>query len=292
MSRTPLSPGTRSVFLMLLSVLLFAANALAVRAVSLHFPMADGWSAALLRGAVGILVVLVMFGFGRGLRVAGLFDNRLVFLRGVAGAIGILIFYITVIKLGAARGVILNLTYPIWATLIAALWLKEHIRAAAVAWMFAGFAGLLLFLGGDGELLHPAPLDLLGLGGAVCAGWVVVIIRKLRHEEHPATVYASQAFYGMIFALPAAGGITRLPQTALWGLAAAAVIVSLAQLAMTRAFHDLSVSKGSAMQMLLPIITAVGGGVFFGETFHAIEYAGAALTILATWQIVRTPAAG
>lgn len=289
MFQTPLSTGARSVLLMLLSVFLFAANSLMVRAVSIHSPLADGWTAALLRGAVGILVVCAMFGFGRGLRVSGLFDNRLVFLRGVAGAIGIIIFYITVTRLGAARGVILNLTYPLWGSLIAALWLKERIRPAAIAWMFAGFIGLLLFLGGNGNLFHPAPLDLLGLAGAVLAGWVVVIIRKLRHREHPATVYASQAFYGMLFALPAAGGIARLPLAALWGLAGAAVIVSLAQLAMTRAFHDLSVSQGSAMQMLLPVITAAGAGVFFGETFHMLEYAGASLTILATWRIVRTP---
>jgi drug/metabolite transporter (DMT)-like permease len=276
---------------MLVSVVLFASNALLVRAVATHAPQADGSLAALLRGVVGLAVVFGLFGFGRGLRPAGIFNNRLVFLRGIVGGFGILAFYITVTRMGAARAVILNLTYPLWGTIIAALWLKERIRPAAAAWMLAGFGGLLLFLGGDGNLLHPEPLDLLGLCGAMTAGWVVVIIRRLRHEEHPATVYASQAFYGLLFALPAAGRIGQLPALAVYGLIAAAVFVALAQLAMTRAYRDFSVSRGTAIQMLLPIVTAVGAYLFFGESFHLLEYAGAALTILATWQIVRLPAA-
>ena len=119
-----------------------------------------------------------------------------------------------------------------------------------------------------------------------------MIIRRLRHQEHPATVYASQAFYGMLVTLPAAGKITGFPPAALSGLAIAAVIVAMAQLAMTRAFHDLSVSRGTSMQMLLPVVTAAGAAVFFGETFHLLEYAGAALTIFSTWRIISQRAVG
>ena len=40
---------SRSVLLMLLSVILFASNTLLVRAVAIHAPQADGWLAAFLR---------------------------------------------------------------------------------------------------------------------------------------------------------------------------------------------------------------------------------------------------
>jgi drug/metabolite transporter (DMT)-like permease len=174
-----------------------------------------------------------------------------------------------------------------WGTIIASLWLKEHIRPAAMAWMAAGFAGLVIFIGGDGNLLSPRPLDLLGIFGAMTAGWVVVIIRRLRKVEHPATVYASQAAFSLLLALPVSAGIVELPGAAIGALTLAAVLVTLGQLAMTRAYHDLSVSQGSAIQMLLPIATALGGWLLFDETFQPVEYAGAALTILATWQIIR-----
>jgi drug/metabolite transporter (DMT)-like permease len=276
----------RSVFLMLLSVVLFSANTLIIRGISAHVPAADGWLASLFRGICGLIVVAALFGFGRGFDPKRLIGSRLVMIRGIVGAIGILAFYVTVTKLGAARAVVLNLTYPAFATIIAAFWLKETITRAAMLWMVVAFVGLLLFLGGEGQLLHPSPYDLLGLFGAAAAGWVVVVIRRLRHEEHPATIYASQAFYGMLASTPAVTKLPGLPGVAWGALIAAAVLVCFAQLLMTRAYQTLPVSRGSAMQMTLPLVTAVGGFAFFHETFHLPELAGAALTLLATWRVV------
>ncbi len=276
----------RNVMLMLFSVVLFAANTLLVRAVALHAPAANGWVAIVFRGAVGTLVVFALFGWGRGLAPSRLFSNGLVLTRGIVGALATIAFYVTIVKLGAARAVILNLTYPIFATLIAAVWLKEKISRAAMVWMFVGFIGLVVFLSDDGQLLNPSFYDFIALVGAIGAGWVVVIIRRLRHEEHPATIYASQAVFSLIIAAPTAGHIHELPQLAWWGLISGAVIVSAAQLIMTRAYQFMSVSRGSSLQMLLPLVTAVGGFFCFGESFHAVEIAGALLTIFATWHVV------
>ena len=274
---------------MLLSVVLFAANTLLVRGLALRQPAADGWLASLFRGAVGLVLVAVWFGRGRGFKPSSLIGNRLVALRGIVGAFGILAFYLTVVHLGAARAVVLNLTYPVWGTLIAAGWLKERVSRGALWWMIAGFAGLLMFLGRDGTRLGLSGWDAVGLTGAVAAGWVVTIIRRLRHDEHPATIYASQAFYGLLVSLPAVGKAPGLDALTVAGLVAAGAVVAVAQLWMTEAYRQLPVSRGSSIQMLLPVVTAAGGMLAFGETFHARELAGAALTMLATWRIARGP---
>ena len=276
----------RSVMLMLGSVILFAANTLLVRAVALHTPAADGWIATILRGGVGLLVVFAFYGWGRGLEPRRLFRGKLITTRGIVGALSIVAFYVTIVKLGAARAVILNLTYPIVASVIAAIWLKAKLSRAAMLWMLVGFAGLVIFLSDDGQLLRPSAYDLLALAGALGAGWVVVIIRRLRHEEHPATIYASQAFYSLIIASPWVGKISALPASAMLGLVAGAVIVTIAQLIMTRAYQFMSVSRGSSLQMLLPLVTAVGGYIFFNEAYHPLEIVGALLTLLATWRVV------
>ncbi len=276
----------RSVTLMLVSVVLFAANTLLIRAVSQHFPLVDGWVATLFRGVIGLVVVFACFGGGRGLDPRRLFKGKLIIIRGIVGALSIVAFYVTIVKLGAARAVILNLTYPIFATLIAAIWLKERISRAGMAWMLVGFGGLVVFLTKDGQHLRPAPYDLLALAGAAGAGWVVVIIRRLRHEEHPATIYASQAFYSLVIAVPSAVRLPTMDWTACVGLVVAAIIVTVAQLVMTRAYQFMSVSRGSSLQMLLPIVTAVGGHFLFGETFHIPEITGALLTLFATWRVV------
>jgi len=286
MTETKPLTDRRGLCLMLLSVVLFAANTLLIRGIAARVPAADGWLASLFRGVFGLVIVALFYGSGRGFNPKRLIGSRLVAIRGIVGAFGILCYYITVTKLGAARAVVLNLTYPAFATIIAALWLKETISRAAMLWMGVAFAGLLLFLGGDGNLLHPSPYDLLALAGALAAGWVVVVIRRLRHEEHPATIYASQAFYGLLASTPAVTKLTSITPLACVGLIAAAVIVSIAQIAMTHAYQALPVSRGSALQMILPIVTAVGGFACFGETFHLPELAGAALTLLATWRVV------
>jgi len=286
MTETKPLTDRRGLCLMLLSVVLFAANTLLIRGIAARVPAADGWLASLFRGVCGLMLVVVLYGAGRGFQPSRLIGSRLVVIRGIVGAIGILCFYISVTKLGAARAVVLNLTYPAFATIIAALWLKETVSRAAVLWMVVAFAGLLLFLGSDGHLLRLSPFDLLGLAGALAAGWVVVVIRRLRHEEHPATIFASQAFYGLLASVPAVTKLPALPPLAWGGLIAAAVLVAIAQLAMTHAYRTLPVSRGSATQMTLPLVTAAGGFLCFGETFHLPELAGAALTLLATWRVV------
>lgn len=282
----------RSVLHMLGSVVLFAINTLLIRAIAEHTPDVDGWLATFFRGVVGLAVVFAMFGSGRGLKPERLVKGTLITIRGVVGALSIIAFYVTIVKIGAARAVILNLTYPIFATIIAAIWLKEKISRSALVWMLVSFGGLVIFLSDDGQLLRPSAFDLLALAGAAGAGWVVVIIRRLRHEEHPATIYASQALYSMLIAAPTAMKLPELPTSAWVGLILASVIVTIAQLVMTRAYQFMSVSRGSSLQMLLPLMTAAGSYAIFGETFHWMEITGALLTLFATWRIVSSRSPG
>jgi drug/metabolite transporter (DMT)-like permease len=283
--KPPHHSDPRGIALMLLSVVLFAANTLLMRALSLHMPMADGWMGILYRGTFGMILVACLYAFGRGLSLKSLVGSRLVAMRGIIGALATAAFYLTIATLGASRAVVLNLTYPIFATLIAAWWLKEKISRHALVWMIAGFAGLLALVKGDAT--HGFSYwDLVALAGALGAGIVVVLIRKLRATEHAGTIYASQCFYSILFALPLrAENVTELPVIGHATLIGAAVIVGISQLVMTNAYRTLPVSQGSSIQMLLPIVTAAGAFLIFGERLSPLEIAGAALTLLATWRV-------
>jgi drug/metabolite transporter (DMT)-like permease len=276
----------RGVLLMLASVVLFAANTLLIRAVSQWAPAADGWVATIFRGFVGLVVVFIFYSRGRGLNLKRIFCGTLITTRGIVGALSIIAFYVTVVKLGAARAVIINLTYPIFASVIAAIWLKETLTRSAIIWMLVGFGGLMIFLSDGEQFFRPSWYSLLALAGAIGAGWVVVIIRRLRHEEHPATIYAAQAFYSFVLASPSVVKITELPASVWCVLTITAVIVTIAQLIMTKAYQTMSVARGSSLQMLLPLVTALGGFCFFHETFHPLEIGGALLTLFATWRMV------
>jgi drug/metabolite transporter (DMT)-like permease len=275
----------KGVMWMLASAFLFAGNTLLIRGASLTSAGADGWMATLFRGAVGVLLLVVFYSNGRGFDWRRMFSNKLVVMRGLVGCVGIILFYITIVKMGAGRAIVINLTYPMFGTIIAAFWLKEKVRLATSVWLVVALAGLIVFLS-DGNLrLAPDTYDLLGLLGALAAGWVVVIIRKLRHQEHPATIYGAQATCSLLLGLPFVGKVPELPFAG-WGLLAlGAVVVTFAQLIMTSAYQRLSIAQGSSLQMTLPIFTAVGAYFFFGETFEMHELIGAVVTLIAIWRV-------
>lgn len=275
----------KGVMWMLASVVLFAGNTLLIRGASLVSAGADGWMATLFRGVVGVIILLVFYTNGRGFEWRRMFVNRLVVMRGVIGCVGIILFYITITELGAGRAIVINLTYPMFATVIAAVWLKEKVRVVTSCWLVVAMAGLVIFLSDGSMNLAPSAYDLLGLLGAVAAGFVVVIIRKLRHQEHPATIYGAQATASLLLGLPVAGNVVGLP-VAGWGLLVlGAVVVTFGQLIMTSAYQRLSIAHGASLQMTLPVFTAVGAFFFFGEKFEAYELAGAVVTLFAIWKV-------
>jgi len=277
--------------MMLGSVVLFAANVLLIRGLEQAFSEIDGFMVSLFRGVVGLVLLVVLFGFGRGLALKRVFTQPMLILRGVVGAFGILIFYITVIHLGAGRAVVINLSYPIFGTLIAAATLRESPGWRAYLWMVAGLGGLALFLSGDiGSGI--SGYDLLAVLGAVIAGTVVVLIRHLRRHQTSSTIYASQCVFGILLTAPVAGANSlALPLGPLGLLVVASILVAVAQLMMTHAYRDLDVTRGSAIQMLLPILTSLGGIFLFGESFTKLELAGGVLTLFATWRVLLQPPA-
>ncbi|YCM45990.1 DMT family transporter [Verrucomicrobiaceae bacterium 227] len=279
---------TRGTILMLLSIVCFTVNTLAIRALSLHFPDCNGWQVTLFRGLAGTLVVIFFFSKGRGLRLAALYDRPKIIWRGILGATGVAIFYVTIIHLGPARAVVINLSYPVFAALLAALFLKESLGTQKLVWILTGFTGLIIFVGPKSLEGGISFFDLLAIAGALIAAGVVVLIRTLHRSEHSATIFASQAIYCIILAAPLSTSSTlSLPPLALIGLALAGIIVAGGQLAMTFAYRHLEVSKGASMQMLLPIATALGAWLLFDEKLEAIEISGAALTLLATLMVNR-----
>jgi drug/metabolite transporter (DMT)-like permease len=180
---------------------------------------------------------------------------------------------------------VINLTYPMFATVIAAFWLKEKVRMATRLWLAVALAGLVVFLSDGKWKLAPSPYDLLALLGAVTAGWVVVIVRRLRHDEHPAQIYGSLVLCSLLMGLPSLGKLPELPAAG-WGfLAAAGFVVTFGQLFMTSAYQRLSIAHGSSLQMGLPVVTAVGAFLFFGERFQTHELVGAVLTLFAIWRV-------
>jgi drug/metabolite transporter (DMT)-like permease len=281
---------------MLASVVLFSANALLIRAASLQSTEIDGWMAILFRGVIGVLLLQFFFGRSGKLSWRRIFTNRLMLGRGLLGGFATILFYLTITELGPARATVLNLTYPMFAAVIAACWLKEKVSVATRWWLLIALLGLLIFLGVGGLGQAPSFYDFIALLGALAAGWVVVIIRKLRNEEHPATIYGALVICTVFLGLPSVGKLPELPPIAWVILTIAGCLAMLGQLKMTSAYQRMSVARGASLQMALPVFTAAGAYVFFGESLELYELIGAIITLFAIWRLstgkTKTPAIG
>lgn len=273
------------------SVLFFAANTLAIRGLVDWFPNITGWHASLYRGVAGMLVILVLYSFGRGYNFASLVKKPLVVWRGVIGGIGIGLFYITVIKLGPGRASFIGLTYPVFAAILAHYFLGERLSLQKLVWILISFLGLSIFFVEKGLAQEVSIYDTLALFGALMAGVVVVLIKKLHATEHGSTIYGAQAFYGIIFAIPicefSGDSALELPAAATGLLLLVGLLAAGGQLTMTFAYRKLDVSRGSSLQMVLPLVTAAGSFALFDERFEPIELIGATITLGATWMINR-----
>lgn len=268
----------RGVRLMLLSTACFTANVLLIRALGARDDVSV-WLVASVRFAVGLALCGVLY--PRQLDARGLLFRPALMLRGLLGGVGIYGYYLTVVELGAGRATFINNTYVIWAGLLAVVVLHERFRPTLGIGAVAGLTGLGLLTNAFAAGASVGRYDALAIAIALLSAWIVVLIRQLHHAgHHTATIFAAQCVYGLLLCgLPGLWYYVPLsPET--WALlVAAAGCAGAGQLAMTHAFRHLPVAEGTLLQMLVPVSIAVGGVVFFSESFRPIELLGGALIL-------------
>jgi drug/metabolite transporter (DMT)-like permease len=282
------SKRARGVALMLASAGCFTANVLLVRELG-EMHASNVWLVSCARFVIGL--GLVMAFYRDEFQPRHLVTSGKLILRGVAGGIGVYVTYLTIVKLGAGRATFIGNTYVVWGALLAHWMLKERLHPGVVGGGLAAVAGLGLLTNVFSSTGHPGLYDFLAFSAAWISAYVVVTIRQLHATEHTATIFAAQCAYGLVICV-VPGVLTYEPVSpAAWGIILlASVCAGTGQLTMTRSFRDLPVAEGSLLQMLVPLGTATGGILFFGERFAGHEIAGAALIFAGTaFTMLRRP---
>jgi drug/metabolite transporter (DMT)-like permease len=272
-----------SLFMMLGSAACFITNVLLIRALA-GVENVSLWVVVSARFAVGLAIVCTLY--RREFQPSHLVTNRKLIERGLLGGLCTLGFYYTVTTLGAGRATFINNTYVIWGGLFAVFALREHLRPALLLGAVATILGL-------GFLTNPFAVgtrtgfdDFIALLNSLGSAWIVVTIRQLHAREHTSTIFAAQCVFGLLLcagpALANPDAIAAITPLACLLISIAGTCAAAGQLLMTHAFRDLSVAEGSLLQMLVPLGIALGGVLFFGEHFTALELLGGALILAGT----------
>ncbi len=239
------------------------------------------------RSLLGFIIIVVLLARADVLNRQGL-QPQLVgwhLLRNVPHFAGQCAWLMAIAALPLAEVFALEFTTPLWAALLAALFLGEALNRGRWVSLLLGFAGVLLILRPGTALINPASLVMLA--GAFGFGISVIVTRKLTLllNSH------AHAFLLVLFYMTLMQGLMalslilltaerRLPPagSGLW-LAVAAVTALAAHYSLTRALSNADAAVVMPMDYLrLPLIMVVAWWLY-GESVTIWLLLGAALII-------------
>ncbi|UCC22831.1 MAG: DMT family transporter [Planctomycetota bacterium] len=219
-------------------------------------------------------------------RIKLVFNNkRLLFLRGLTGGIAVFITLLSITKLGLGKGMVLISSYPIFAAVLSAVFLKEKLRLLDVGAILTAIVGIYVIAYEKQQgfsLLVFGKYELLAVFGAMIAGVAVTLIRKLHDTDDSLAIYFSQCAVGMWLVIgPAFSSEGTIGLNGVFILLGIGVTVSVGQLLMTEGFKYVPVKTGTLLLMLDPVLCYTAGVVIFGEPLTLSRALGALLVISA-----------
>ncbi|MBN2450392.1 MAG: DMT family transporter [Lentisphaeria bacterium] len=221
-------------------------------------------------------------------------NSRLLFLRGLTGGVAVFLFYVSIARLGLGKGTVISYCYPVFATLFGAFYLRERltfVRGAAVAAALGGI--VLLAVGGNGGpgtgwggLGH---YELLAILGAALSGAAVTIVRKLHQTDTTYAIFCAQCVVGLwLVIIPANVSGDSLGYGGGAMLLVIGVLAAGGQLLMTEGYRHVSVTTGSLLGMLVPVLNLAVGTLFFGERMSGRGLLGSAVVLAACGAVILT----
>lgn len=210
---------------------------------------------------------------------------RLLFLRGLLGSIGVFATYLAIVKIGVSKGMVIIYSYPVFASLFGAFFLKERLQWTNFLALAGAVTGLYLLVtrtnGLDG-FFEIGLYELLAVIGAVFCGITVVIIRKLHETETSYEIFFAQCCVGaFMLIVPAGMGTFSIGRFEMAILLAIGIVAAVGQLIMTQGFRYLPVKIASVLAITELIFNYTAGIFIFDESFTLRAFSGAVLIFTA-----------
>ena len=271
---------------MLLSATCFAASIILIKIAGDNFDISF-WVITLCRFGVGLVLVQAFFHGKQKVAWRKLFTDPWLLARGILGGSMVPLYNLCILELGAGRSSILSSSYPIFAALFAPLLIPENLKLRHIVLGLIALGGIFIMTGPESFKDGLNGYDALAIFVAIVSGLIVVIIRKLHATHNTATIFAAQCAFGFIICLPGSFINTSMPSFYGWFfLVGAALLVAMGQITMTQGFRYISVSKGSSLHLLTPVLVTGASIVFLSESFTLLDIIGGLLIVFSCLLIV------
>lgn len=254
----------KGVLFMLLSALIGALNGAVAKYLSQSM---DAIEIVFYRNLIGVLIVLYSFKkFSVSIDTSKL---HLLFLRGVFGALAMVLFFYTIATIPLGEAVVLNKTSPFFVTILAYYLMKESITLRIFFALIIGFIGIVFIMkpfGVEISIEH-----IFGVLGGFFAACAYATIKKIKDIYDARVIMLSFMTVGVLIPL---GLFLFTPYVHfkihtdifIWALIVFMAIISTAsQWFLTRAY---SISRASIIGVVSysNIPFAIGFGVILGDS--------------------------
>jgi len=276
---------------MLVAAALFALMSVLVKHASASFSPAE---LVFYRSAFGLLAIwgVIAIHHRRLLAPLATPHAKAHFWRGLSGFAALVLFFYALGRLPLATAVTLNYTAPLFLAALSAWWLHERHGRGIVGAVLLGFVGIVLLLRPQvqGQAWLPA---LAGLVSGMLAAVAYVNVKQLGRLGEPEW---RVVFYFTL--LSTAGGAAWMavagfhrPQPGDWPwLVGIGVTATVAQLALTRAYHRGRTLTVGSLAYATVGFSALYGVLLFGERLPLLAWTGMAVVAAAGVWAVRASA--
>jgi drug/metabolite transporter (DMT)-like permease len=245
------------------------------------------------RSAFALLPVLVLSAWNVG-SLAAIKTERPLFhiLRSIAGCISMFLNFAALQRLPLADITGFSFVAPIFAVVLAALFLRERVGPYRWAAVLAGFGGVLLMIEPHGGVLHLLRAGFssgasLALMGAALSAFVVIFIRQMSTTERSEAI----VFWFMLTCAAVSGVATlwswKTPDwEALAWLVLAGLLGGVGQLCMTFCYRYAEPSLLAPFDYVAMVWAVALGFFLLGEVPKPLVMMGAGVVVLAGLFIV------
>lgn len=266
------------IFLMILSVIAFGVMATLVRSMS-HV---STYITVFVRFAIGVGLI-GMLAMMRQIDLKFV-RSPLLLLRGITGTASVALFYLAIVKIGMGKASVYSYSYPLFASLLSAIVLKEKVPISKWLMMFIALIGIVLvsFKFSDNGNWAFGWFDFLAMLSAITNAVSILIVKKLHGTDNSYAIFFAQSIVGFwLFLVPANLPELTGPVTSSYVLIFIGIASAFAQLLNTEGYRHVSIATGSPFHMLIPIVNVIIGVLVFKEVFSVQEMIGSALVVLA-----------
>lgn len=202
--------------------------------------------------------------------------------RGITGLVSLLMFFYCLTQLPLATAISLNYTWPLFVALFSTLILKEHIHWPLIGTILLGFAGIILLLRPTLSEDHWVA-SLMGMASGFFGAMAYINVKQLgslgESEWHVVFYFTliSTLITGIWLLFTTLNPITGHGLLLLLGTGMTA---TLAQLAMTRAYHKGATLVVSSLGYSTVLFASLWGILLWNEILPPIAWLGMGLIIL------------